>query len=187
MTDGSDRPRALERLLGGVSDDASGEFDQLSDARLVGDVLRRIRIHRRMGVGEIAKALDMPRRSYENLEAGRGRVSYDRIERFARAVDADPVAILATTVFRTPDAALHAVDNKLFLIAFVAAAELLEELGADVDQLDTRTIITAYDQVTRGLIDAARHRDTFAEDWLGRRAKGLGMSLSELFGRKRRP
>lgn len=187
MTNGPDRPRALDRLLGGLKDDAAGNADRETDARLVGDVLRRIRAQRRIGVGEVAAAMGMPRSTYENLEAGRGRISYDKIERFARAVDADPVGILATLVFRSPDAALGSIDNKLFLIAFFATAELLDELGGDIEKLDSRTIITAFEQLTKGLAEAAHRRDNYVEDWFSQRTAALGISLGGLFGRKRRP
>lgn len=186
MTKSPDRPRALDRLLDGINGTDDDDVPSPSDAVLVGDVLRNIRVLRRKGVGEVADAMQIGRRSYENLEAGRARLSYDRIERFARAIDADPVAILATIVFRSPEAALNAVDNKLFLIAFLAAAELLDELGSDIERLDTRTIITAFDQITKNLTEVARRRDTFVDDWVSQRTQSLGMSLGKLFSRKMR-
>nr|WP_272886872.1 helix-turn-helix transcriptional regulator [Phenylobacterium aquaticum] len=53
-------------------------------------VLRAIRNVRRLRVVDVAEAMGMAPRSYEHFEAGRGRLDFLRLERFAEATGSDP-------------------------------------------------------------------------------------------------
>jgi len=151
---------ATERLMVMKSD------HELAHAVLLGEVMRTIRRERRMRTSEVASALKMPTRTYEHLEAGRGRMSFDRIERFARATNSDPAAIVAAVMLGAPAFALSCIDNKLMEVVVHALGELNEELGADISFLETRTIVAALRKTCQDLADHVRRRDTFAETWL---------------------
>ncbi|MES3150843.1 helix-turn-helix domain-containing protein [Sphingomonas faeni] len=128
--------------------------------------MRAIRKHRRMRVSEVARAMDMPTRSYEHLEAGSGRLTYDRIVDFAEITDSDPIAILATLSFGTPDFAIRCADNKLMTIMMIAMMELDQDLGPDISYLDAQTLVGGFTKLTRELAQHVRKRETFAEEWL---------------------
>jgi hypothetical protein len=119
-----------------------------------------------MRSSELAKALDMPLRSYEHFEAGRGRITYDRLVRFAEATNSDPLALLACVPLQSPEFALRCADNKLMTIAMIAISELNEELSDDVVYLEPGTLIGAFTRVCKELKEHVRKRDTFAEAWL---------------------
>lgn len=69
--------------------------DSLPENALVAEALRKIRKARRLRTSEVARAMGMPLRSYEHLEAGQGKITYDRLKRFAEVANCDPVALLA--------------------------------------------------------------------------------------------
>ncbi len=141
------------------------EQDEIN-AALVATAMRNIRLARRMRPSELARALGMPLRTYEHLEAGRGRVTYDKIKRFAEATNSDPVAILLSVPLRSHEFAVRCADNKLATILTIALGELNEELGDDIEFLEAGTLIGAFTRVTKDLKAHIANRDLFAENWL---------------------
>ncbi len=137
-----------------------------SDNALIATAMRRIRKSRRMRSSEVARAMDMPLRSYEHFEAGQGKMTYDRLVRFAEATNCDPVALLAVVPMGSPEFAEHCADNKLMQIFMIALSELNEDLGEDIVYLESGAIIGGITRLCRDFADHVRKRDTFAENWL---------------------
>lgn len=135
-------------------------------ANPIADTFRAIRKMRRMRVVEVARAMNMPPRSYENLEAGTGRITYERIVAFAEATNSDPIAILTSVALGSPELALRAADNKLMTIMMIAMKELNEDLGEDITYLTAQTLVGGFTRLSRDLAQHVRKRETFAEDWL---------------------
>lgn len=110
--------------------------------------------------------MGMPPRTYENLEEGYGRLTYERMVAFAEATDSDPIAIMAVQATGDPSFALRCADNKLMSIMMIAVMELNDDLGADMTYLDARTLVGGFTRLTRDLAQHVRKRETFAEEWL---------------------
>lgn len=110
--------------------------------------------------------MGMAARTYEHLEAGTGRITYDRIVTFAEITDSDPIAILATLSFGSPTFAVRCADNKLMTIMMIAMMELDADLGPDITYLDAQTLVGGFTKLTRDLAQHVRKRETFAEEWL---------------------
>lgn len=110
--------------------------------------------------------MGMPSRTYEHMEAGTGRITYDRIVDFAEVTDSDPIAILASLTFGTPDFAIRCIDNKLMTIMMIALRELDDDLGDDIRYLEAQTLVGGFTRLTRDLAQHVRKRETFAEQWL---------------------
>ena len=110
--------------------------------------------------------MGMAPRSYEHLEAGTGRITYERVVAFAEATDSDPIAIMATLSTGDPGFAVRCADNKMMSIMMIAVMELDDELGADLGYLDAGTLVGGFTRLTRDLAQHVRKRETFAEDWL---------------------
>ena len=139
------------------------------DAQILSQAMRAIRKERRLRPSEMARLLDMPLRSYEHFEAGRGKISFDRIVRFADATNSDPIALLAVLALGEPAFALHCADNKLMTIFMHAMGELEEQLGPDISYLNSGTLVGAFTRLVKDLVESVRKRDTFAEQWLEQR------------------
>ena len=139
-------------------------------AALISAALKTIRLDRRMRPSEVARALGMPLRSYEHFESGRGRITFERIARFAEVTNSDPLAIMAVVAVKDPAFALNCADNKLMTIVMISLLELHEELGEDIGYVAPGTLIGAYTRVCNELVEHVRKRDTFAEAWLKEKA-----------------
>jgi hypothetical protein len=135
---------------------------------------------RRMRAAEVARAMGMPPRSYEHLEDGTGRITYERVVAFSEATDSDPIAILTTLATGDPGFAVRCADNKLMSIMMIAVMEMDDELGADVGYLDARTLVGGFTRLTQDLVQHVRKRETFAEEWLRTGERRLRTSAAPL-------
>jgi len=137
-----------------------------------------------MRASELARAMGMPSRSYEHLENGSGRITYERVVAFAEATDSDPIAIMSTLWTGDPDFAVRCADNKLMSIMMIAVMELGDDLGADLSYLDAGTLVGGFTRLTRDFAQHVRKRETFAEEWLRngeeRLRSGAAPSLARL-------
>jgi hypothetical protein len=127
--------------------------------------------------------MEMAPRSYENLEAGTGRITYERIVDFAKATNSDPIAILTSVAMGSSDFALRCADNKLMTIMMIALRELNEDLGEDITYLTAQTLVGGFTRLTRDLAQHVRSRETYAEEWL--RAGKTRLEPSENFDGRR--
>ncbi|UZK67857.1 XRE family transcriptional regulator [Sphingomonas sp. M1-B02] len=141
--------------------------------------MRLIRRARRLRVNDIAREMKMPLRSYEYLESGKGRVSFERVMAFARATDTDGWALLASGPLNSPEFALRCADNKLMTILMITMKELDEDLGDDIVFLEPGALIGAFTRVRNDLTQHVRKRDQFAETWLNEKAPMLGRWLND--------
>jgi transcriptional regulator with XRE-family HTH domain len=64
------------------------------DSRL-GERLRQVRLHRAVSQGRLARALGVTVGTIQNYERGRAGLGVDRIEQLARALQCEPVELLA--------------------------------------------------------------------------------------------
>lgn len=136
--------------------------------------MRLIRKARKLRSFDVARDMNMPLRSYEYLESGKGRVSFERVMTFARATDVDGWALLASVPLGSPEFALHCADNKLMTILLITMKELGEDLGADLTYLQPGTLIGAFTRLRNDLAEHVRKRDQFAETWLTEKSPMLG-------------
>lgn len=141
--------------------------------------MRLIRKARKLRSFEIAQAMHMPLRSYEYLESGKGRISFERVMSFARAADVDGWALLASVPLGSPDFALRCADNKLMTILLVSMKELEDDLGNDMTYLQPGTLIGAFTRLRNDLAQHVRKRDQFAETWLSEKTPMLGSTLRD--------
>ncbi|WP_176599131.1 helix-turn-helix domain-containing protein [Sphingobium sp. 15-1] len=143
--------------------------EETNDGALIGEAMRLVRKMRRMSVAEVAKAMGMSARSYDYLESGQGRISNDRITRFAEATNSDPHALAAVVQLGSPEFAVRCADNKLMTIVMIHMGELNDELGNDIGYLELGVILGAMKKVNKDLTGWVRTRDTYAENWLQER------------------
>jgi len=172
---GQGSPDALDR----PNADPRGQAERLSQ------VLRAIREARRLRVVDVAEAMGMAPRSYEHFEAGRGRLDFVRLERFAEATESDPWAIVLEVMLKRPGLALAAMDNKLAVIGLLALDDFHEDLGEDIALIEPRVLVSGFRQLFQGFADHVRKRDLTVERWLDDRTRKVGLPFS-LLRRSRR-
>lgn len=152
--------------------------EETIDGTTIGEAMRLIRKARRMRVSEVARAMGMSPRSYEYLESGQGRMSNERIVRFAEATNSDPDALASVVQLGSPAFALRCADNKLMKIMMIHIRELNEELGNDIGYLEPGLIIGTMARVKKDLLERVRNRDTYAENWFQEREPQLRKAAS---------
>lgn len=125
----------------------------LRDGRILSAALKAIRKHRAMTASEVARAMNMPIRTYERFEAGEARLNLDYIHRFAKATDSDPYAILLAVVTGSPEVARRCADNKLATILTIAFGQFDATAGDRLQDLDPRTLVTATTEMFDSLLE----------------------------------
>lgn len=129
--------------------------------------LRGLRRLRRRGPGEIADAMGLERRTYENFEAGKGKIHVDRIHEFAKILDVDPFAILAAVEIRSPDFAVACAEHKLMMHFMMNLQEFDANARGNVTRLNAATIVSAFTLIFDLLAKEASEGDDFVKTWMG--------------------
>lgn len=149
--------------------------DNEKDERaILASAIRSIRKMRRMSSIEVAREMGIAPRTYEHMETGQGRYSYNRLLRFSRATNCDVVALMACVHLGDPDFAIHCANNRGMSIILLAIDDLHKKLGPDFDLIDQRTLVGAAVRTSNDLEDHLAKRDVFAEHWLAERSANLG-------------
>lgn len=140
--------------------------EQLSDARLIGLAARRVRRARNMTAQQVATAMNLPLRTYEYFEAGKGRLNLDYVHRFAVATNCDPWSLLLGPGLGSIDFARRTADSKLMLVFMIALGEFESTMGDRLIAMDPRVLIEAFTQTFRKLEAEDRQRSEETESWL---------------------
>lgn len=123
------------------------EHARLGERDVLAEALGRIRRRRRMNRRELARALDMPLRTYDDFEAGRGALTFERLAAFAAVTNCDLPALLLCSHFGSSDLAVLAADNKAVSIALGSLEDLMASLGDGFSRLTAAHLVAAYDLV----------------------------------------
>lgn len=118
---------------------APGERESLALA------LQAIRRRRGLRRREVAKAMGMGLRTYENFESGRGPATYERLVAFCAVVGCDLPALLLCHHLGGPQIAVQSADNKALSIVL----DVLEEISASrregLAELSAATLVSAFE------------------------------------------
>lgn len=125
---------------------------------LLSRILKAIRRRRGLLAQDVASRMAMPLRTYEHFEGGRGRLSLERLQRFAEATDSDAYGIVASLAFGEVAFALRCADNKAMTIAMMSLQDLNRDAGEDLVLLDARQILHEFDAACARLAQEARAR-----------------------------
>lgn len=135
-------------------------------SELLSLILKTIRRERRMKGSEVAAAMGVALKTYENFEAGRGRLDLEKIRLFAEATRSDAVAIVLALLFGSLEIALRAMDNKISTILWIALREFGEDVGDAMSGIPGTAAFEAFRHAFKELADLLRRRDDAAERWL---------------------
>lgn len=117
---------------------------------------REIRRLRGMRASEVAEAMGIDLRSYQNLEVKVGPSSLAYVDRFARVTDSDAIGLKLTIVLEFPRLAARCADNKLATWVLTGLEDLERDLGDAVSKLEGAVVISVIDEAIGKLIAHAR-------------------------------
>ena len=118
---------------------------------------REIRRLRGMRTTEVAAAMGVELRTYQNLELKLGPASLAYIDRFAQVTDSDAIALAWAIVLQCPRLAVLCADNKLATWIFSALEDLQNDLGGKLAELEGAVVISVIDEAF-GKLAAHAHR-----------------------------
>jgi transcriptional regulator with XRE-family HTH domain len=157
-----------------------------SGAEILSQALRAIRKMRGLSVAETADAMQMSRRTYEEFEGGRGRLTHDRIFAFANATNADPFALLLCVDFRSAQFAIDCANTKLAYILISHLHDFWRAEEGDIPYLDPSNIIAGAQRLFGDLTERLADSDNFLRNWLDKRTGWIGLTDLRLRGIKRK-
>ncbi len=157
--------------------------NQARDERtILASAIRAIRKMRRMSAAEVAQEMGIAPRTYEHMESGQGRYSYERLLRFCQATNCDVMALMSCMILGNPDFAVRCANNRAMSVFLMAIGGLHEDLGPDFLLLEQRMLVNAAARAADDLKEYLAKRDVFAERWLAERSASLD-PLRRLFGK----
>lgn len=140
--------------------------DDRPDLRILAPLtLKALRRMRGVRAQDMAKAMNMSRRAYENFENGKSRLNVARIHRFATLLHADPHAILAAFEIRSPEFALRCANNKMMMLLMLGLEDFdaqAQDTIVGLDPLDLMKMIKAFFD---GLGEKAKDQDGVVRQW----------------------
>lgn len=139
-----------------------------AESAILSEALRLVRKHRAMRQIDVAEAMGLPIRTYQNFEAGRIHLDFEKIKAFATATDSDPHAILAAVMIGSPAFALRSTKNKLTSVLMTALQRFDERLGDDIARIEVGRLIKAFRKVFADLETELAERDAQARRWFDR-------------------
>ena len=126
--------------------------DKVAATKERANPFREIRRLRGMRASEVAEAMGVDLRSYQNLEVKLGPVSLAYVDRFARVTDSDAVALKLTIALELPRLAARCADNKLATWILTGLEDLERGLGDAVSKLESAVVISVIDEAVGKLI-----------------------------------
>lgn len=114
---------------------------------------------------DMANALGMSRRAFENFENGKSRINVERIHRFAALLNADPHAILAAFEIGSPDFALRCANNKFMMVFMLALEDFDAQAQDSIVGLDSLDLMRAFKTFFDSLLVKAREQDSVISQW----------------------
>ena len=152
---------------------------------VLAQAVRGIRKKRGLKTGEVADRMGLALRTYELFENGGGRLSPDRVRRFAEATDSDPFAIVLSVAFGNADFAIACADTKLALIMVMHLQGFFEDHGADLAYLDPPNIIGSFERVFKELGGKLDDADAFLQRWFDGRTGSISLGSLSVRGLRR--
>lgn len=145
-------------------------------SKLLSRALRAVRAIRNAKPRQLAKALGLSLRGYQHFEAGGGQVNIEHVMRFARAIDCDPIGVLAAVQIGKPEFAAWVAQNKAMIAFMITLQEFAEETGEAMARLETTTWVSAYREMFKGLAEKARAAELQNAAWMSQDAARVGLA-----------
>lgn len=135
-------------------------------ARLLSQILKMVRDERRMKGREVAAAMGIALRTYQDFEAGRGDLDLNKIRLFAKATRSDPVGILLALFFGAPEIALLTLDSKLPMTFWITLMELRDGVGEQLNIVPPALLLSGMRRVGDDIKDWLDRHAASAESYL---------------------
>ena len=144
---------------------APRNYDPKARGPLLSLILRGLRQFRRKRSAVIAIGMNMPPRSYEHFEAGKGRLNVERVHLFAKVLGVDPYGIFAALEIGSPAFAARTADNNFMTIFYIALQGFDATTQDAIANLDAYDLMDAFNEMFDKLSAAALAKDGMIKRW----------------------
>lgn len=149
-------------------------------SKLLSRALRAVRAIRNAKPRQLAKALGLSLRGYQHFEAGGGQINIEHVMRFARAIDCDPIGVLAAVQIGKPEFAAWVAQNKAMIAFMITLQEFAEDTGEAMARLETTTWVSAYREMFKGLAEQAHAAERLNAAWMSQDAARVGLAAPRM-------
>lgn len=137
-------------------------------ARLLSRTVKLVRKERHLTVAQIAKAMGVSPRTYQDFEAGRRGYDFNKVRLFAKATRADANSIHLAVQYAWPELALLLMDNKMATTFFILMRDLHEEVGPRLSRVPPSLLVAGFRQIREEIRRLFERQDAAAEDYIER-------------------
>ncbi len=147
---------------------ASPKTPLARQARLLSQVVKMIRKERHMTGAEIASAMGVSLRTFQDFEAGRREFDFNKVRLFAKATRSDAVAILLAIHFSWPELAVLLMANKMATAFFIVMRDLYTEVGPRLSRVPAGLLVSGFRFIRDEVLKLFARQDASAEDYIER-------------------
>lgn len=144
---------------------APRNYDPKAKGQLLSLILRGLRLFRRRLSADVATSMNMPPRSYEHFEAGKGRLNVARVHLFAKVLSVDPYGIFAALEIGSPAFAARTADNNFMTVFHIALQEFDATTQDAIANLDAYDLMDAFNEMFDKLSAAAAAKNGVIKRW----------------------
>lgn len=116
--------------------------------RVLSQILKMLRKERHMRSVDVAAAMGVSPRTYQDFEAGRRAYDFDKVRRFAKATRTDANAIHLGVQYNWPELPLLLMDNKISTASYVLLRDLHGEFGARLSQVPASLLVAGFRRIS---------------------------------------
>jgi transcriptional regulator with XRE-family HTH domain len=138
---------------------APADRDPTAKGPLLARILRAVRNFRRRLLVDVARELNIKKRTYEHFEGGFGPLNVERVHAFAELLRVDPYGVLAALEICSPEFAVRTAENKLMTMFYLQLQEFDERTGDAITLLDAYALLDAFREMFAKLEVEARKRE----------------------------
>lgn len=156
---------------------SGSDSDGKRRSKLLSDALRAVRAIRTAKPRELAEALGLSLRGYQNFEAGGGQLNVEHVMRWSWRIDCDPIGVFAAVQIGKPEFAAYVAQNKAMLAFMGQLQEFVEEAGDSIGLLETTTWVSSYRAMFKDLAEQARAAQAAKDAWRAENSARLGLAM----------
>lgn len=147
---------------------ASPKTPLARQARLLSEVLKKVRKERHLKSTDVATAMGVSPRTYQDFENGRRGYDFNKIRLFAKATECDATAIHLAVQYNWPDLAILLMDNKMATAFFILTRDLHGEFGPRLSRVPASLWVAGFRHIGDEIRKLFERQDASVEDYISR-------------------
>ena len=137
-------------------------------ARLLSQILKMLKKERHMTSAQVAAAMGVSLRTYQDFEAGRRGYDFNKVRLFAKATRTDATAIHLGVQYSWPELPLLLMDNKMATAFYVLTRDLHGEFGPRLSRVPSALWVAGFRHIAGEIRKLFERQDASVDDYIAR-------------------